>query len=346
MTQKHKSVFERFTDNKKESRHLAEGSLAKLNELGLNANPIHFTLMFEWLSEKDPFLHAEIEQALQDNSYSNITAENLFINLIGQMLYNSIPSEEVDNVLKSLQANLNSWLISGNQQREILQKHITEMTQLALPKELKEPLLKVILPTVDAMVNQTETLKDQVNQANQEIHHLKKELERASSVSKIDELTNIANRNGFNETLNKTVQQANSDQSSFAMILIDLDHFTDINDSFGYLIGDSVLRYTAKLVGNEVGVNGSYARFDGQQFIILLPNSYYYDAMQTAESIRTKISARPLQIKSNQKTLKLSISAGVSLYQMGENIDNLFDRITTQLVAAKSQGRNRICGDG
>ena len=346
MTDQHKSVFTRYTDNKKEAHLLAEGCLKKLAQLGVNSNPIHFTLIFEWLSENDPFLHTEIDQSIKDNSYNNATAETLFINLIGQILYNSVPSQEVDNLLKNLQSSLNQWMSNGKKNQALLQTSIQEMIQLELPPEIKLPLKNVILPSIDLMVSETEALKDQVNKASLEIQHLKKELERASSVSKIDELTNIANRNGFNEALNKTIQQANNNQSSFAMILIDLDHFSDINDSFGYLIGDSVLRYTAKLIGNEVGTKGSYARFDGQQFMILLPDCYYDAAIHIADSIRHKISARPLQIKSNHKTLQLSVSAGVSLYQMGENIDNLFERINLQLSSAKNQGRNRICGDG
>ncbi|MBN2865121.1 MAG: GGDEF domain-containing protein [Thiotrichales bacterium] len=345
MTDQNKSVFNRYTQNKKEARALAEGCLEKLKQLELNANPIHFTLLFEWLSQNDPFLHTEIEQALNDNSYNNNTAETLFINLIGQILYSSIPSQEVENLLKNLQSQLDSWTNSSDKKHSELTKHINEIKALELPTEIQKPLTEQILPTIESMMQETKHLKDQVLKAGQEIRLLKKELERASSISKIDELTNIANRNGFNEILNKTVKQANSEQSSFALILIDMDNFADINETYGYLIGDSVLRYTAKLIGNEVGLKGSYARFDGQQFIISIPNCYYDDAMKVANTIRSKISARPLQIKSNQKTLTLSISAAVSLYQMGENIEALLDRVMSQLKEAKNSGRNRVIGN-
>jgi len=346
MTDQNKPGFSRYIDNKKESLLLAEDCLKKINQLGVNANPIHFTLIFEWLSQNDPFLFAEIEQAFKDNSYNNATAETLFINLIGQILYSSIPSQEVESLLKNLQNNLDTWTNSSNIKHADLTTTITELVTLDLTGQVKKPLVDQVLPTIEAIMYETEQLKEQVLNAGQEIRLLKKELERASSVSKVDELTNIANRNGFNEILNKTVQQANNDQSSFALILIDLDHFADINETYGYLIGDSVLRYTAKLIGNEVGLTGSYGRFDGQQFIISIPNCYYDSAFKVADAIRHKISARALQIKSNNKTLKLSISAGVSLYQIGENIEALIDRVITQLEEAKKSGRNRICGNG
>lgn len=339
------SIFSRYSDSQKESQALAEGSIKKLAQLGLHSNPIHFMLMFEWLSESDAFFHAEIEQALQTNSYNNATAEALFINLIGQMLYNSIPSQEVESLLARLQIHLDSCTKNSQESRRLLQKNVHELTKLDLPDALKTSLTDSILPSVDALIAESEQLKEHVTKAGLEIALLKKELERVTSVTKVDELTNIANRSGFNEILNSNIQQAKKEGSRFALILIDLDRFTDINDNYGYLIGDSVLRYAARLIGNEVGLKGSYARFDGQQFMITLPNSDYEAAMHIADSIRRKFASQPLQIKSNKKTLQPSISAGLSLYKTGENAEDLITRVTALLTEAKEQGRNRVCGD-
>ena len=257
MKKQHKSVFSRYSDNEKKSLILAKESIKKLTQLGLQANPIHFILIFEWLNEKDTFLHSEIEQALQSNSYDNATAETLFINLIGQMLYHSIPSQEVESILKNLQANLNIWSSSSDHKLNLLKQEITDLSELDFPDEFKRPLTESILPTIATFISEAEELKKQVDKANEEVKILKKELERASSVSKIDGLTNLANRSGFNDILNETAQQANRDQSTFALILLDLDHFLDINETYGYLIGDSVLRYTARLIASEVGTTGS-----------------------------------------------------------------------------------------
>ncbi|MEA3404410.1 MAG: GGDEF domain-containing protein [Pseudomonadota bacterium] len=345
MSQHHKSIFGRYNSNSQESKKLAENSLAKIAQLGLNANPIHFTLIFEWLNQNDPFLFEQIEQAINDNQYNNITAESLYTNLIGQLLYDSIPAQEVSNLLNNLQDHLNQWVINGKEKQGRLQSNIQTLVKMDLPDNVKTPLVTEIAPTIDELISETSILREEVQKATQEILLLKKELERTSSIGKIDELTDIANWNGFNDILNESVQQANSKQASFALILIDLDHFTDINNDFGYLIGDSVLRYIAKLIGNEVGDKGSFARYDGQQFAIILPECYYDTAMHIADSIRHKISSRPLQIKSSHKKLQLSLSAGVSLYQLGENVENLINRVSQQLTEAKTSGRNRVNGN-
>ena len=345
MTEQHSSIFSRYTNNKQEAQRLAEGCLKKIQQLDVQANPIHFTLIFEWLSQNDHCLFTEIEQAFKDNRYNSVTAETLFLNLISQTLYSSIPSQEVENLLKGLQSNLASWTESSDKKRHNIEASVTELVALDLTDQVKQPLLEKILPNIESIMAETEQLKEQVLKAGQEIQLLKKELERTASISKIDELTNIANRNGFNEILNKTIQQANRDESSFALILIDLDHFADINETYGYLIGDSVLRYTAKLISSEIGLKGAYARFEGQQFIISIPNCTYDNALQAANAIRTKIAAQSLQIKSNHKTLTLSISAGASLYQIGESTEALLNRVTSQLKEAKKAGRNRVVSD-
>lgn len=261
------------------------------------------------------------------------------------MLYNSIPSQEVESLLARLQIHLDSCTKNSQESRRLLQKNVHELTKLDLPDALKTSLTDSILPSVDALIAESEQLKEHVTKAGLEIALLKKELERVTSVTKIDELTNIANRSGFNEILNSNIQQAKKEGSRFALILIDLDRFTDINDNYGYLIGDSVLRYAARLIGNEVGLKGSYARFDGQQFMITLPNSDYEAAMHIVDSIRRKFASQPLQIKSNKKTLQPSILAGLSLYKTGENAEDLITRVTALLTEAKEQGRNRVCGD-
>jgi len=346
MNQHNKSIFDRYTSNSKDSKQLAENSITKISQLGLNPNPIHFTLMFEWLSQNDPFLFEQIEQVMNDNQYNNNNAETLYTNLIGQLLYDSIPAQEVSNLLNNLQTQLNQWVLSGQEKQTRLNDNIQSLVAMDLPEKVINPLVNEIAPTIDELIAETGSLRQEVQNATQEILLLKKELEKNSAIGKVDELTNIANRNGFNDILNESVQHANEKQASFALILLDLDAFTDINDDFGYLIGDSVLRYIAKLISNEVGEKGSFARYDGQQFSIVLPACYYDTAMHIAESIRHKISSRPLQIKSSNKKLQLSISAGVSLYQLGENIENLIERVLKQLSEAKNSGRNQVRGDG
>ncbi len=345
MTKQYKSISERYSQDGTEAQTLAEKSVTKIQQLGLKPNPIHFTLIFEWLSQNDPALFEQIDQAIADNHYNNTTAEHFYTNLIGQLLFSSIPSQEISSLLNNLQTHISNWSTNNQQRQKDLQGSIQNLVEMDLDDAVREPIVNQIAPSINELFKETESLKKEVEKASQEILLLKKELARTTEIGKVDELTNVANRNGFHEILNNTVQEANQKQSSFAVILIDLDYFTKINEEFGYLIGDSVLRYIAKLVSNEIGQKGDFARYDGQQFMIVLPHSFYDSAIHIAESIRHKISSRPLQIKSSNKTLNLSLSAGVTLYQVGEDVDKLLHRVCEQLDEAKTNGRNRISSD-
>lgn len=342
MTQQIKSLFDRYHNQREQHGPLAEETLQKIKTLNLDANPIHFTLFFEWLSQNDPYLSDEIEQAIKQNSYNDVIAESLYISFIGQLLYDATPTEQMGQMLQKLEGHLKEYVQTGNKQHNRLQQAIKSLPMDELSDSTQSLIQKDIIGNVQTLLEQGDQLKQQVRDANQEIQFLKKELQRHASISKTDELTNLTNRNGFNDLLTQSIASANEQQSCFALILIDLDNFTQLNEEFGYLIGDSVLRYVAKLINNELKEQGQASRFEGQQFSIIIPGCTFDDAIKMAETIRRKLSERPLQAKSNHKKLQLSLSAGVSLYQLGEDSMNLLERTMQHLQSAKSLGKNRI----
>ncbi|WP_373020868.1 GGDEF domain-containing protein [Thiomicrorhabdus sp.] len=345
MNRKTTSVIQRYAKAETSSSALSQKSLAKINELKLSENPVHFTLIYEWLSQADPYFSEEVDRIIRQGNYDDEMAETLYIELITQLLYKTLPTEQACTVLNELLSKLSRWIDENAGKKELLNEQLKALDNLSLPEEAQKPLKETILPIMHDLFDGTNELQKQIIKSTEEIRLLKDELERTSVIAKTDELTNIPNRRGFNEIINKASQHAQESQSSFAIILLDLDHFKNVNDTFGHLIGDSVLRYVAKLLHNETKGQDSIARFGGEEFVVILPDTTYDSARQVANNIRKKIEARPLQIKSSHQTLKLTISAGVAMYQMGEELDKLFHRVDQCLYLAKSKGRNLVCGE-
>ncbi|MDG6773686.1 GGDEF domain-containing protein [Thiomicrorhabdus sp. ZW0627] len=339
------SVLQRYQADKNRSEALSKQSLEKIDELKLSSNPIHFTLIYEWLSQADPYYSEEMDRIIRQGNYDDKTAENMFIGLITQLLYKTLPTEKACTLLNELLSKLNRWVAENNKKQETLNNEISTLSDFDLPEEASVALNDRILPLLKSLNNDASELERQVIKSSEEIRLLKEELERTSIIAKTDELTNIPNRRGFNEIIHKISLEAQEAQSSFAIILLDLDHFKNVNDTFGHLIGDSVLRYVAKLLHNETKGQDSIARFGGEEFVVLLPGTTYDSAIQVANNIRKKIAARPLQIKANYQTLKLTVSSGVAMYQMGEDLEKLFHRVDQCLYLAKSKGRNVVCGE-
>ncbi|WP_321326348.1 GGDEF domain-containing protein [Thiomicrorhabdus sp.] len=317
-------------------------TLSKVKDLKLSPNPIHFTLLFEALSEIDSTIATKILQEIQNKTYSD-SAESLFIEYISQLLYQYLPTEKVQNLLIDLLEELEFWLEKSKANEEFVALEIAELSKFELPGEVKTCLNERVMPKIHSIFDDTNRLKTQVSHSATEITQLKNELEKAHKVANTDELTGIPNRRGFNEIIKNLALSADTEDYSFALLLVDIDYFKNINDEYGHLIGDSVLRYLAKQLNAETKGKDSIARIGGEEFVILLPQTNYENAFRVAENLRQKVECNRLKVKNSEKTLSLTISVGVSIYERGENLEKLIDRADKALYQAKNSGRNKIC---
>lgn len=147
-----------------------------------------------------------------------------------------------------------------------------------------------------------------------------------------DPLTGVANRRALDDTLNSLVALRNRYGVRFSMILVDLDHFKRINDERGHLAGDQALREVAQLLDHEVRETDVVARFGGEEFAILLPQTELAGAGVLAERLRLGVA----------RQLGLSISAGATISLDGDTPDRVLARADAALYAAKEAGRDRV----
>ncbi|NPA71642.1 MAG: GGDEF domain-containing protein [Gammaproteobacteria bacterium] len=338
-------LFKRY-QTPSSSTDITQQVLSTLTDLGLESNPIHFSVLYEWVIQCDPFLSNEIEQALTEQHYSDQTAEIFYMDLIAQFLGLHIPSEEVEHLLNGLQSRLDDWQNTTQNQSKAIKKGMAQLLSSPMPEQSKHTLSRQLLPLIQAILANTAQLQKAVGASSFEIRRLKQALKEAHALSRVDELTKLANRKGFNETLNLMAQEALQLQASFAFIMLDIDYFKKINDAFGHPTGDSTLRYIAKLIKSEIKGKDFAARIGGEEFAILLPKTTYQNALQVADNIRLNIASKSLKVKTHQSALSFSVSGGVAMYQMNEPIDRLISRADQALYLAKNSGRNRIKGEG
>lgn len=319
--------------------------LAKLEALTINANPIHFTLFYEIAHRINPTLSDEIGHALAHNEYDDESAKAFFHKLMLEVMDKTFNSEEFSDIINELVVFIESWIDGSQKTHNELNHVVAELNSLKTNEDIVQQLQDKILPTIRNYQLETTELHGQIKDSSSEIKRLKMELDKATSIAKIDELTQIPNRRGFNEIMDNVMTNANTEQSSFAMLLIDIDHFKKINDVYGHLVGDSILRYLAKSLQNEIKGQDYVARIGGEEFVVILPNTPYSASISVADGIRKKVAARPLHVKGQENPIKLTISIGVDMYQLGESADELFERADKNLYQAKCDGRNRVCGE-
>ena len=161
-----------------------------------------------------------------------------------------------------------------------------------------------------------------------------------------DPLTRAHNRRYLVERLASEIAYARRHRSRLSLILFDLDHFKKVNDTHGHLTGDDVLRDVAALVQRLIRAEDVFARFGGEEFVVLVRGIEHNNIGRFAERIRTAVDR--LEIASSQETLHVTISAGFASLQELESdkrdADSLLRRADERLYRAKTAGRNRVCG--
>ncbi|MGF6721561.1 diguanylate cyclase (GGDEF)-like protein [Paraburkholderia sp. GAS41] len=170
--------------------------------------------------------------------------------------------------------------------------------------------------------------------------------EREEAVAKLQEyadrdgLTGIANRRFFESRLRDEYTRWQRYGGDMSVLLFDLDHFKKINDQFGHVVGDSVLREMAQRVAQVVRVQDTFGRFGGEEFALLLPCTPLEDAMQVAEKIRHTIGDVSVDVQG--VSVPVTASVGGAAARVGvPNYDVLINEADAALYSAKRQGRNR-----
>ena len=168
---------------------------------------------------------------------------------------------------------------------------------------------------------------------------------RLSSIAKTDQLTNLINRHGFVEQLEKEASRAKRYETPLSLLIIDIDDFKSINDSFGHSIGDNVLKIIADISIKVFRDSDYCVRYGGEEFVILLPQTPLQNAYEAAERFRKTVQLETLTFDGN--TCKISVSIGVAQYksEISNNSDksceNLIKNADKALYEAKNNGKNQ-----
>lgn len=152
-----------------------------------------------------------------------------------------------------------------------------------------------------------------------------------------DSLTKLYNRAHFDETINMIVKHKRKADSDFILVLVDIDHFKSINDTYGHQAGDEALVSVAKTLKSSLRDNDLVARWGGEEFVIMLKNMATDEAKVIVEKIRANIENSTIK-----ENIKVTASFGLSKYIIGEDSKEIFKRADDALYEAKKSGRNRV----
>lgn len=171
---------------------------------------------------------------------------------------------------------------------------------------------------------------------------LKKANEQLKRLTNIDHLTNLFNRRYLSEILESEFFRARRNRENLSLVIVDIDYFKNVNDTYGHQNGDVILASVAGLAQQLLRAYDSAARYGGEEFVLVLPGTSLQGGAMVAERLRQ--SVLDFGFPSPMEDLTLTISAGVAAYPSPhvENIDSLFRQADEALYRAKQAGRNRV----
>jgi len=157
-----------------------------------------------------------------------------------------------------------------------------------------------------------------------------------------DALTRVRNRRAMQNMLDFEMQRVQKEIKDFSVILLDVDHFKRVNDTYGHDVGDLVLQWMAQTLQSAVRVQDIVSRWGGEEFLVLLPDTNLEEAMETAERLRTLVEQTP--VADSPVPLKITFSGGVANSKTHRDV-NLLCKVADQALYIAKQTRNRIVSE-
>ncbi len=171
-----------------------------------------------------------------------------------------------------------------------------------------------------------------------------KELEKKlRDFAEHDALTGIMNRRMIENALKKDIERASRYNTPLSLLMMDIDHFKKVNDTFGHDIGDLVLKHLTSISKSNLREVDSFGRWGGEEFVVLLPEIDLKDVRVVAEKLRASIEKNPLIINDNEKVSYTISIGGVVFSKSIESWETFFKLADNALYQAKEQGRNQVC---
>ena len=311
---------------------------------GIPANPKHYAVWYDYVSGRNQPLKESIDLALRNRALSTSLSDELF-----EQFFRSNEekiAEQMRGEVRALVATVLQQLATSggqaNRYGSVLASYNARLSEDLSTGEFRGLINDFMGETRD-MLEANRQLAQQLQKTNQELDELRHQLEAARHEASTDALTSLANRKAFDTALLEQAALANDTRRDLCLIMADIDHFKHFNDAHGHLIGDKLLRFVATILKESVKGQDVVARFGGEEFAILLPNTPIRGALAVAESLRARVQNQRLRRTDTQQPIGgVTLSLGIGCYRFGEPTEQLIARADSALYLSKRLGRNRV----
>ncbi len=310
--------------------------------------PQFYELLYTYATGVNPSLNNRINSIFRSGvSPSTDLAEALYNEFLKSDVNDrmSSVSERMHARIESVHEAIDAAMTNANAYSGSLQSASGDL-EGDLGGDAIRTLAARLLSETRRMQDTNRQLERKLEASRDDIAALQRDLDDVRRESMLDPLTKIANRKSFDEGLADAIADAEQTGTPLCLLLVDIDHFKNFNDTYGHQTGDQVLRLVAMTLKSNIKGKDLVARYGGEEFVAVLPFTDMGGGMIVAENIRKAIQAKELLKRStNEKLGRITASFGVALFKPGENAMSFIERADQCLYAAKRAGRNRVVGE-
>ncbi|MBV1907909.1 MAG: GGDEF domain-containing protein [Kangiellaceae bacterium] len=317
---------------------LHEKAVAVLQDQQLPLTPLNYSVIYSYISLRQPKLTESIKRYLASGNRINnqFLRETFDEYILGQKRFEEELIKPIDGMIESMIKQIGAQ-VKSEEEMAVALKEVGKRLSSSEQKSDVEDVVADLGGITDKARREHQELFQELTSAQDEIFSLKKRLEASEKEAITDPLTGLLNRRGMQQKLEDIDSPIDT-----SCIIIDIDHFKGINDNFGHLVGDRIIKRVTSEIKKHIRGRDLAVRFGGEEFAILLIDTPIEGAKKVAETLRKKVDSLKLVIKSNKTQLpSISISLGIASFDTDLEWDNLFKRADDALYAAKQGGRNQ-----
>ncbi|ADU66609.1 diguanylate cyclase [Desulfurispirillum indicum S5] len=330
----------KYAHLKGEISGLSRQALTRLREEGLPATPDYFQIFFEHYAGVNPALSRDIH-ALEsiDETSLDVLYQRHFPAVDGQSLKLQEESQKmVALILERLSATLDQFGDDRQQKLESLKEQVSQ-GHVSL-----ETAVHILGDEIGAVAREYGKMRSSLQESLHRMEALRQRYEELGQRARRDFLTGLLNRQVLEEMLQEIC--LGEHRHPLGLVAMDIDNFKEINDTYGHLCGDSVLKLFARKLGEYVRRDDLVFRFGGEEFIVILPQTNLAATYQLAEHIRRHIAEHVFHLEAGGQlsadiSLRLTASFGAASHVAGESHESLLARADQAMYASKRAGRNR-----
>jgi diguanylate cyclase len=334
-----------YPDSKDRSAELLRQAIPMMAQHPAPLHPITYAVWYDYLAGRNAGLKAEMDAV----NARHVPLGNELVHALYRRHILESAAQAAQKISEDLRAVIeevgSTAAKTGERVSEFtasLQEKSGRIASLGTPADLGTEIDALLTDSRDTGASLT-SLMQRLHSATAELAQLRRQLDEAREQAKLDALTGVANRRGFDEAMQALLHEHKSGDSCPSVMMIDLDHFKQVNDQYGHVFGDTVLKSVAQAIRSCVKGRDLVARYGGEEFAVMLPATALPGAIALAEQIRATIAgARIRRGNTSERIGAITVSVGVSSWKPGESIDALIERADRALYRSKSEGRNRV----